>query len=32
LSQRVFAAECEVYPAAITLRWQELQPHEPAAG
>ncbi|MBX3463095.1 MAG: phosphoribosylglycinamide formyltransferase [Planctomycetes bacterium] len=25
LAQRVFAAECEVYPAAIALRWHELQ-------
>jgi phosphoribosylglycinamide formyltransferase-1 len=25
LAQRVFAAECEIYPAAITLRWQELE-------
>ncbi len=24
LAARVFAAECEVYPAAINLRWQEL--------
>lgn len=26
LAARVFAAECEVYPAAIALRWQELSP------
>jgi formyltetrahydrofolate-dependent phosphoribosylglycinamide formyltransferase len=32
LAQRVFAAECEVYPAAIAMRWQELQQQEPAAG
>ncbi|MBM4060399.1 MAG: phosphoribosylglycinamide formyltransferase [Planctomycetes bacterium] len=25
LGARVFAAECEVYPAAIALRWAELQ-------
>ncbi|MGC6489035.1 MAG: phosphoribosylglycinamide formyltransferase [Planctomycetota bacterium] len=25
LAARVFAAECEAYPAAIQLRWQELQ-------
>lgn len=31
LAARVFAAECEVYPAAITLRWQELQQDTPAA-
>jgi len=32
LAQRVFAAECEVYPAAIAMRWQELRQQEPAAG
>ena len=31
LAQRVFAAECEVYPAAIQMRWQELQPRDPDA-
>lgn len=25
LAARVFAAECEAYPAAINMRWQELQ-------
>lgn len=25
LAQRVFAAECEIFPAAIALRWQELE-------
>lgn len=25
LADRVFAAECEVYPAAIRMRWRELQ-------
>ncbi|MBL8730258.1 MAG: phosphoribosylglycinamide formyltransferase [Planctomycetes bacterium] len=32
LAQRVFVAECEAYPAAIALRWQELQAQEPATG
>ncbi|MBL9078004.1 MAG: phosphoribosylglycinamide formyltransferase [Planctomycetes bacterium] len=31
LAARVFAAECEVYPTAITLRWQELQQDTTAA-
>jgi formyltetrahydrofolate-dependent phosphoribosylglycinamide formyltransferase len=31
LGQRVFAAECEVYPAAICLRWHELQQQDPPA-
>lgn len=32
LAQRVFAAECEVYPAAIQMRWQELQAPTAAPG
>lgn len=32
LGRRVFAAECEAYPAAIALRWHELQQQDaPAA-
>lgn len=31
LAQRVFAAECEVYPAAIGMRWHELQQQDAAA-
>ena len=29
LAARVFAAECEVFPAAIALRWHELSTAEP---
>lgn len=29
LAARVFAAECEAYPAAIMLRWRQLQGSEP---
>ncbi len=31
LAQRVFAAECEMYPAAIVMRWHELQQQDAAA-
>lgn len=31
LAARVFAAECEAYPAAISLRWAELQAKSAAA-
>jgi formyltetrahydrofolate-dependent phosphoribosylglycinamide formyltransferase len=31
LGARVFAAECEAYPAAIQLRWRELQGAPPAS-
>jgi phosphoribosylglycinamide formyltransferase 1 len=30
LANRVFAAECEIYPAAINLRWQEIEQQDAA--